>query len=789
MGKIFVLYLSFFVVYNLCAQQTTHLRADNIDEIITAMSLEEKVSMCVGIGSFWEVTDAEDGLPGAAGGSKAIPRMGVPTVYFADGPLGLKISETRAFDSYKYSCTSVPVPLLLASSWDKEAVYRIGKIIGNECLEYGVGVLLGPSFNIIRNPLGGRSHEYYSEDPFLAGKLAAAFVNGVQSMGVGACVKHFAANNQETNRAANDARVSQRALREIYLKAFEIAVKEAAPWTIMTSYNKINGKYTSENRELLQYILRDEWNFKGMVMSDWGGGTDPIKQLMSGNDMLQPGSEAQYNKIIIALQNGELTEETINTSVKRILEMVVRTPAFKGYKNSNSPDLKSHAQEIRRIAAESMILLKNENALPFNGVRNVALYGCTAYDVKPGGIGYKEFSGPNYVVSIVEGLRKAGLKEDRRLAKAYLDYLKADKQKVENEAKQKAGESLFSKLMVLAHVPEEMEVTDSMLNDQVRVNDIAIIVLGHNAGEAVDRSATDFKLTKKEIELIRKVSNAYSAAEKKTIVILNIPGPVETASWKELPDAILCTYQPGEQAGNSIADVLTGKINPSGKLTVTFPVLLEDNPSTSNFPLAGGSGISGMMMYVQGGMGVQGKKETLKENIDFTNYFEDIYVGYRYFDSFNKPVSYPFGFGLSYTEFNYRDAKVLHDDTGFRISITVTNVGKVKGREVVQVYVEAPRSDVEKPVQELKAFAKTRDLKPGESETLEMKVTHYDLAYFNEKKAAWITDKGIYKFKIGASSRDIKVTVDARLPERQLVKVNNVLNPEGKLNIMRQAAK
>lgn len=789
MKKTLVLYLLIIGVCNVSAQQTGHLKADNIDEIVAAMTLEEKVSMCVGIGTFWGVTDAEDGLPGAPGGSGAIPRLGIPTVYFADGPLGLKISETRDFDSHKYSCTSVPVPLLLASSWDEETVYRIGKIIGNECLEYGVGVLLAPSFNIIRNPLGGRSHEYYSEDPYMAGKLAAAFVDGVQSEGVATSIKHFAANNQETNRAANDVRVSQRALREIYLKPFEIAVKEAAPWTVMTSYNKINGKYTSESRELLQSILRDEWDFKGMVMSDWGGGTDAVKQLTSGNDMLQPGTEAQYNKIITALHNGELTEETINASVKRILEMVVKTPAFKGYKHSNYPDLKSHAQEIRRIAAESMILLKNENALPFSGVQNVALYGCTAYDVKPGGIGYKEYSGPNYVVSLVEGLRKTGLKEDHKLAQTYLDYLKADKQKVEKEAKEKAGESLIGKLMVLAHVPEEMEIADSVLNDQARVNDIAVIVMGHNAGEAVDRSATDFLLNQREIGLITKVTQAYRSAGKKTVVVLNIPGPVETASWKEMPEAILCAYQPGEQAGNSIADVLTGKINPSGKLTVTFPVRLEDDPSASNFPLAGGSGISGLMMYVQGAQGVKNKKEALKENIDYTNYNEDIYVGYRYFDSFDKPVSYPFGFGLSYTEFSYRDAKVVHDDSGFRISVTVTNIGKVNGREVVQLYVEAPKGDLEKPVRELKAFARTRDLKPGESETLDMKVSYFGLASFNEKKSAWITDNGIYKFNIGASSRDIRMTVDAKLAQKQLEKVNNVLNQESKLNLLRQVTK
>ena len=720
------------------------------------------------------------------GGTKSISRFGIPTIYFADGPLGLKISETRDFDSHKYSCTSVPVPLLLASSWDKEAVYEVGKLIGNECLEYGVGVILAPSFNIERNPLCGRFHEYYSEDPYLSGMLGAAFVNGTQSEGVGTSVKHFVANNQETNRTNNDSRISQRALREIYLKPFEIAVKEAAPWTVMTSYNKVNGEYTSESKELLQNILRDEWGFKGMVMTDWGGGKTAVKQLIAGNDMLQPGNKDQYDKIMTALDNGELSEEVIDASVTRILEMVVKTPVFKKYENSDAPDVKSHAQIARRIAAESMILLKNDNALPFHDVHNVALYGCTAYDMKAGGIGYKEYSGPNYKVSLVEGLRNAGIKVDKGLTKAYVDYLNADKLKIEKAAKEKGEESFLSKLMLLAHVPEEMQISDSLLSHHVMENDIAVIVLGQNAGEAVDRSASDFQLTKEEHNLIRRVSDAYRSFGKKTIVVLNIPAPIETYSWKDMPDAILCVYQPGEQAGNSIADILTSKVNPSGKLTVTFPINLEDDPSTVNFPVEGGGGISGMMAYVQGSEKSSEESKEQKKNVDYTNYEEDIYVGYRFYDSFKKNVSYPFGHGLSYTTFSYDNATISTNSSGFEISVTVTNTGSIKGKEVVQVYVEAPKGTVEKPIQELKAFAKTKELNPGESEMLSMILTSYELASFNQNKSAWITEKGTYKFKVGASSRDIRMIIEGTVRKEQVKKVNDLMNPEIKLNLLKQ---
>lgn len=786
MKKLLIFSLIITIALPVCSQIKHRLEVDNINQIVANMSLGEKVSMCLGLGTFWEVTNNEQGLPGAAGGSKGISHLGILTVYFADGPLGLKISETRDFDSHRYSCTSVPVPLLLASSWDKDAVYQVGKIIGNECLEYGVGVLLAPSFNIERNPLCGRNHEYYSEDPYLSGTLAAAFVKGTQSEGVGTAIKHFVANNQETNRTQNDARISQQALREIYLKPFEIAVKESSPWTVMTSYNKVNGEYTSESKELIKSILRDEWGFKGMVMSDWNGGKDASKSISAGNDMLQPGNESQYNRIMSAVQSGELDKKELDASVTRILKMVVKTPAFNGFTNSNTPDLKPHAQIARQIAAESMILLKNDNTLPFQKVQNVALYGCTAYDVNAGGIGYKENSGPNYKVSLVEGFRNAGIIVDRELTKVYLNYLESDRLNVEKEAKEKGGESLLSKLIVVAHEVKEMEVPDSLIRRQVKMNDMAIIVLGHNAGEAVDRSASDFQLKKEEIELIKKVTEMYRTAGKKTIVVLNIPGPIETVSWKEMPDAILCAYQPGEQGGNSIADILTGKINPSGKLTVTFPVSLEDNPSTANFPIEGGKGISGLMAYVQESESTNKEPKVLKKNVDYTNYEEDIYVGYRFFDSFNMPVSYPFGYGLSYTTFSYDNAEISENSNGFEISLTVTNTGKVKGKEVVQVYVEAPKEAIEKPIHELKAFAKTKELNPGESHTLSMKMSYYDMASFDTKKSAWITAKGTYKLEIGASSRDIKIILEKRIAKEQMYKVEDLMNPKVKLNLLKQ---
>ena len=751
------------------------LRPDNIDEIVAAMTLEEKAHMVNGIGTFWGGSASTRNLrdiPGAPGGMYEIKRLGIPPLYMGDGPLGLRIDEKRDWDSHHYYTTAVPVPLLVASSWDPSVVYEGAQDIAEECRDYGVDVMLGPSFNLIRNPLGGRTHEYYSEDPLLAGKMAAAFTKGVQSVGIGASVKHFAANNQETNRNAVNSVVSQRALRELYLKSFEIAVKEAEPWTVMTSYNGLNGEWTSESRELLEDVLRGDWGFKGMVMTDWGGGTHPVQQMLAGNDLLEPGSEEAAQEIIEAVRSGKLDEKILDQNVHRVLELVVKSFSYRNYPFTNKPDLASHQAMARSSAAEGAILLKNDNeALPFaSSVKNVAIYGKTGYDVIPGGIGHFENNTGNYCISLVEGLRLAGYNVDGELLKNY-----PRRQNVNPFA------------VMSGEVKEEPDVepsfTSSELDAQTSRNDLALIILGHVAGEGNDRTMPSFYLNESEKALLKDVTAAYHKAGKQAIVILNIPGPVEVESWKDIPDAILCIYQGGEQLGNWVADVLKGAVTPSGKLTVTFAKDVMDYPSSKNFPVVKEAlSISGMMAGARrfekkDKMTVDGER-----NKDYTIYEEGVYVGYRYFDSFNVPVTYPFGYGLSYTTFEYSDATLSQDGNDFTVKVKVTNTGQYAGKEVVQLYVAAPKGKLDKPVKELRSFAKTGLLRPGESETLTMTVSVKDLASFNSAKSAWETDKGTYIFHVAANVSDVKASLSAKVAKPWSSKVRNVLKPQVVIN-------
>ncbi|MDR1171556.1 MAG: glycoside hydrolase family 3 protein, partial [Bacteroidales bacterium] len=615
------------------------LNASNIDDVISQMTLEEKVRMLIGRGM---AMGPDVKFPGTAGSTYAIPRLRIPSVYMADGPFGVRMNAQREYDSHNYYTTEFPSGITVASSWDVDVAYAIGKAIGIEIKEYGLDILLAPGVNIHRNVLCGRNHEYYSEDPVITGKIATAYINGVQSTGAGTSIKHFMANNQESNRNANDSRVSQRALREIYLKGFEIAIKESRPWTVMTAYNKLNGLYTCENVELTETILRDEWGYEGLVISDWNAGTDAVVSMKAGNDMMQPGQDRQYETILKAVQNGELSESIIDRNVKRVLEMVVKSLSFAGYNYSNEPDLKSHARLDRETAAEGMVLLRNNrDALPFGDhVKNVALYGASSYDIIPGGVGFGGTGTGRYTVSLIEGLRKAGYTVDKDMLGRYRKHLADEEKRLFPN-----GRPPFS-LRPPARAAEMVHSTEE-LNNEAKNNDLAIITIGRTSGEVTDRTEAEFNLTAAETELIVSVSKAYRSVGKNIVVILNICSPIETASWKDQADAILCAWQPGEQAGNSMVDILSGKVNPSGKLPMTFPVSYGDSPSDLNFP----------SNYEPQGFGYgprndDGLKELVKD-IDYTNYEEGIYVGYRYFDTFNKQVSYPFGFGLSYTTFEY----------------------------------------------------------------------------------------------------------------------------------------
>lgn len=747
-----------------CQTGGLKLSENNIDEIVAEMTLEEKAILVVGVGMDHEDTlnttatvgSSADLVSGAAGSTHAIPRLGIPSVVLADGPAGLRINPTREGDENTYYCTHFPIGTLLASTWNQELVEEVGESIGEEVLEYGADVLLAPALNIHRNPLCGRNFEYYSEDPIVAGKTAAAYVRGVQKNDVGTSIKHFAVNSQETNRTGTDARLSTRALREIYLRNFEIAVKEGDPWTVMTSYNKVNGTYTSEYKDLVETLLRDEWGYKGMVMTDWYGGSNPTAQMQAGNDMLQPGRFKQYQDIIDAVNDGSLDVADLDRNVKRILQLIVRSPRFKGYKYSNKPELEEHAKVTRQSAVEGMVLLENNGVLPFQNTKNVAVYGVTSYRFIAGGTGSGNVNRA-YTVSLLDGLKNAGYEIDKTVSENYETYV------AKAEADAKAKLEAESKTNFLASflpqpLPQEIIPTAEELKASVEANDAAIITIGRISGEFVDRTTANFNLSAEERQLVNDVTAAYHAAGKKVVVVLNVGGVIETASWKNTPDAILLAWQAGQEGGNSVADVLSGKENPSGKLPMTWPVALEDHGSTKNFPRG-----EQFELNLSAFMGKDAEKKEERNLFDYANYEEGIYVGYRWFDKNNVAVSYPFGYGLSYTAFEYSGALVEANDEMVTVTVKVTNSGKVAGKEVVQVYATAPKGTLDKPVKELKAYKKTKTLEPGESQVLVLKFATSDLASFSEADNAWVVDEGEYKFLVASSSRDIKAELTANV--------------------------
>ncbi|MBO7140207.1 MAG: glycoside hydrolase family 3 C-terminal domain-containing protein [Prevotella sp.] len=753
------------------------LQPDNVDEVLKAMTLEEKAMLVVG-GNRQITSSADNGMigahaqrvPGAAGATQAIPRLGIPSTVLTDGPAGVRINPRRDNDQNTYFCTGFPVGTALACTWNTQLVEEVGRCIGNEVLEYGCDVLLAPGMNIHRSPLCGRNFEYYSEDPLVTGKIAAAYVRGVQSQGVGTSVKHFAANSQETNRMGVDEVMSQRALREIYLKGFEIAVREAAPWTIMSSYNRINGPFTQENRELLTTILRDEWGFDGIVMTDWTGLRNTAAQIHAGNDLMEPGNEPQIKDIMDKVKSGDLLEADLDICVKRILQYLVKTPAFRAYKYSNKPDLKAHADVTRRSATEGMVLLKNERqALPIDGTKTVSVFGVTSYDFIAGGTGSGDVN-KAHTIDMMQGLTEGGLKVNTKLANLYQSY------KTYQESLTAAGPARGGWFWGKAVLPE-MEVSRPVINVQAQESDLAIITLGRQAGEGSDRQEDgDFTLKDVERQLITDVCNAFHLANKPVVVVLNMGNVIETASWKSMPDAILLAWQPGQEGGYSVADVLTGKAYPSGKLTMTWPNNLIDLPSSASYP-----NIRPNAPRRRGNDKVEFQ--------DYTKHTEGIYVGYRHFVSHPSPltsplspltsplVSYPFGFGLSYTTFTYSKPVVKATKDGLTASITITNTGQRVGKEVVELYVSAPAGGLEKPARELKAFAKTRELQPGQSETLTMPLSLYDLASYNEATQAWETAPGRYTIGFGASSEDIRATATYTLSKPYTVKCHDVMKP------------
>jgi len=730
-----------------------------VKEVIAAMTLEEKAALLVGAESRKKQSKMADGtaigqteikVSGAAGNTVAIPRLGIPSMVFADGPAGIRIAAARKGDTVNtYYATGFPVGSLLASTWNIGLVTNVGKAMGNEVKEYGVDILLAPGINIHRNPLNGRNFEYYSEDPLIAGEIAAAMINGIQSNGVGTSIKHFIANNQETSRGSVNSIVSERALREIYLKNFRIAIAASNPWTVMSSYNKVNGTYTSERRDLLTTVLRDEWKYKGFVMTDWFGGHYWIAQMKAGNDLLMPGRPNQVQALIDAVKNNSLSEKVLDTNVEHMLNIIVKSPTFKNYNYSNKPDLKAHAQIAREAATEGMVLLKNEaHTLPFaSSVKTVAAFGDSFYNPIAGGYGSGDVN-KAYVISGGQGLLKAGYQIDLKLSNVYAEYFRNNKELM------LPG---ITGVRPPAILPE-MVVADKDIDESAASSDLALITIGRNAGEGEDRILDgNYRLTANEIQQVKKIATRFHAGHKKVVVVLNIGGVIDVSQWKNDVDAILLAWQPGQEAGYATADILSGKVNPSGKLSDTFPAEYADVPSAKNFP------------------GTPAGKP------DQVIYQEGIYVGYRYYDSFNMKPSYEFGYGLSYTDFSVTGLKLSAKTlTGsLIITATVKNTGKVSGKEVVQLYISAPSGSIDKPVQELKAFDKTKLLQPGESQHFTFRITAADLASYHTGKSQWISDAGRYVVKLGVSSRDIRQTATFNLSKNIVVETDHaVLQPQ-----------
>lgn len=734
------------------------------DELVANMSLAEKVHIVVGPGMNLPDMDLHahpinliadvNGVAGYINGVKELEIdeniVRIPAVKLADGPAGLRIDPTREENPGEtYYTTAFPIATLLATTWDVDLVQEVGVAIGQEVKEYGVDFWLAPALNIQRNPLCGRNFEYFSEDPLVSGKIAAGLVRGVQSLGVGATLKHFVANNSETNRLLIDTVVTERALREIYLRGFQIAAEQAQPWAIMTSYNKVNGVYSSQSEDLITQILRKEWGFKGLVMTDWTAGDDPVAQMMAGNDLLMPGdldsnlmpgdsdSKLLSPVLMKAVKKGTLDESIIDRNTVHIIKQVLKTPTYQEYAYSDTPDLTAHAAIARKAATQGMVLLENDGVLPLSTMAKVASFGVGQILTVKGGTG----SGDVHCAStatIAQGLNKI-FRIDKRLLSYYARYIEENSYEV----------PIFFGTVTTC---DESPMARQEVRPYASANDVAVITIARISGEGSDRTNTpgDFLLSDEEKTLLKNVSSAFHKEGKKVVVILNIGGPIEMASWKDQVDAILLAWQPGQETGYAVADVLSGRVNPSGKLAQTFPKAYEDNPSSSTFP---------------------GVAPDADGNPTKIYYNDDIYVGYRYHSTFDVAPLYAFGYGLSYTQFEYSNVRITPCTWKnknrpckyvAKIAVDVENIGPVAGREVAQVYVSAPDHVLPKPKLELKAFAKTRILRPRKSwstgayakhrQTLTFDLDLKTLASFDTNNDQWIVEPGVYNVYVSPSS-------------------------------------
>jgi beta-glucosidase len=671
------------------------------EDLIKKMTLEEKAALCTGA-SPWTTTPVE--------------RLGLPEITVSDGPHGVRhAADVNDLIAESLPATCFPTASCTASTWDVNLIHAMGQALAEECIALKVDVVLGPGTNMKRTPLGGRNFEYFSEDPYLAGQMAANFIEGVQSKGVGTSLKHFATNNQEFQRMSISSEMDERTLREIYLPAFETAVKKGKPWTVMCAYNKLNGVYCSMNHRLLVDILKDEWGFEGFVVSDWGAVHDRVASLKGGLDLEMPGPRGRRVKAVIeAVRSVTLDESVLNESVRRIMGIVFK--AAKTIKGG-SFDTVAHHKLARRIAAEGMVLLKNNGILPLKNQQHIAVIGRAAKEAHFQGGGSSHIN-PTQVDNPFKELQK--LAGDAELS--FVDGYLAD--------------ASFNKALIKEAVKT------------ARSADVALLYLAlpeSKESEGYDRS--DLDLTPQQVALIKSVT----AIQPKTVVILNNGAPVVMGEWIDDTAAVLEAWMMGQAGGGAIADILFGKVNPSGRLAETFPLKLVDTPAFINFP--GGNGE--------------------------VRYGEGLFIGYRYYDAKQVPVQFPFGYGLSYTTFSYSNPKVsaatFKDVDGLTVSVDVTNTGKVAGSEIVQLYVHDLKSSLVRPPKELKGFAKV-ELQPGETRTVTLALDFRAFAYFHPAYKQWITEDGQFDLLIGSSSADIHCVKTVTL--QSTLELPSILNRE-----------
>ena len=664
----------------------------NIQSILSQMTLEEKAALCTGA-SPWTTTPVE--------------RLGVPEMTVTDGPHGVRrVADIYSMASESLPATCFPTASCLAATWDVQLIHEMGEALAEECIALNVDVILGPGVNMKRSPLGGRNFEYFSEDPYLAGEMAVSLINGIQSKGVGTSLKHYAANNQEFQRFSISAEVDERTLREIYLPAFEKAVKQASPWTVMCSYNKVNGTFASEHHTLLTDILKKEWGFEGLVVSDWGAVRDRVAALKGGLDWEMPGpQDRRVQTVVEAVRSGELDEAILDESVRRILRIVFKA---KETPKGGTFDVDAHHELASKIASEGMVLLKNNGLLPLKGQQHIAVIGRAAEHAHFQGGGSSHINPTKVAVPFKELQVRAG--------NAELTY--AEGYPTDNSFRQ----DLIDQAVNLAQSAE------------VAVLYIALPTFKESEG--YDRS--DLDLTEQQIALIQAVAKV----QPNTIVVLNNGAPIAMSAWIDEVAAVLESWMMGQAGGAAIADVLFGRTNPCGKLAETFPLKLSDTPAHINWP--GGAG-----------------KVT---------YGEGLFIGYRYYDAKEMPVLFPFGYGLSYTSFAYSNprvsSKAFKDVDGLTVTVDVTNTGDLAGKEIVQVYVHDQMSGLVRPNKELKGFAKV-ELQPGETKSVSIPLDFRAFAYYHPEYRQWITEDGEFDILIAASAADIRhnlrVTLESTL--------------------------